>query len=136
MSISFSTLYSVSCQAPLSLWLSRQEYWSGLPLPSPGGLPDPGMEPRSPALAGGFFTPEPPALYQLYSNTIKITVFTLPIKKKWRLKIITNLLRVVEVVNSIVKKSLQDFRYFLGALLPYTFWCCFSKLNLKDILTK
>ena len=39
---------------------SRQEYWSGLPFPSLGGLPDPGMEPVSPALAGVFFTTEPP----------------------------------------------------------------------------
>ena len=39
---------------------SRQEFWSGLPFPSPGDLPDPGIEPVSPALAGGFFTTEPP----------------------------------------------------------------------------
>ena len=39
---------------------SRQEHWSGLPFPSPGDLPDPGMEPASPALAGGFFTTAPP----------------------------------------------------------------------------
>ena len=38
----------------------RQEYWSGLPYPSPGDIPDPGIEPTSPALAGGFFTTEPP----------------------------------------------------------------------------
>ena len=38
----------------------RQEYWSGWPFPSPGDLPDPGMEPSPPALAGGFFTTEPP----------------------------------------------------------------------------
>ena len=38
---------------------SRQEYWIGLPFPSPGDLPDPGIEPMSPALAGGFFTTEP-----------------------------------------------------------------------------
>ena len=37
----------------------RQEYWSGLPIPSPGDLADPGIEPTSPALAGGFFTTEP-----------------------------------------------------------------------------
>ena len=37
-------------QAPLSMGFSRQEYWSGLPFPSPGNLPDPGIEPRSPAL--------------------------------------------------------------------------------------
>ena len=38
----------------------RQEYWSGLPFPSPGDLPNPGIEPMSPALAGRFFTTEPP----------------------------------------------------------------------------
>jgi len=38
----------------------RQEYWSGLPFPSPGDLPDPGIKPGPPALAGGFFTTVPP----------------------------------------------------------------------------
>ena len=39
---------------------SKQEYWNGLPFPSPGDLPHPGIEPASPMLAGGFFTTEPP----------------------------------------------------------------------------
>ena len=43
-------------QAPLAMGFSRQEYWSGLPFPSLGNLPNPGIEPASPALAGGFFT--------------------------------------------------------------------------------
>ena len=47
---------TVAHQAPLSMGFSRQEYWSGLPFPPPGHLPDPGIEPASPALAGGFFT--------------------------------------------------------------------------------
>ena len=46
-------------QALLSMGFSRQEYWSGLPFPSPGDLPNPETEPESPALAGGFFTDEP-----------------------------------------------------------------------------
>ena len=46
----FATLWTVACQAPLSMGFSRQEYWSGLPFPSPGDLPDPGIEPGSPAL--------------------------------------------------------------------------------------
>ena len=53
------TLWTVAHQAPLSMGFSRQEYWSGLPWPPPGDLPDPGTEPvslTSPALAGGFFT--------------------------------------------------------------------------------
>ena len=54
------TPWTVACQAPLSMEFSRQEHWSGLPFPPPGDLPDPGIEPSSPELAGGFFTIEPP----------------------------------------------------------------------------
>ena len=60
------TQRTVACQAPLSMGFSRQEYWSGLPFPSPGDLPNPGIEPASeysspvsPALAGRFFTTTP-----------------------------------------------------------------------------
>ena len=49
-----------SPQAPLSMGFSRQEYWSGLPFPSPGDFPDPGIEPRSPALQVDTLTSEPP----------------------------------------------------------------------------
>ena len=45
-----ATPWTVACQAPLSMEFSKQEYWSGLPFPSPGDLPDPGIEARSPAL--------------------------------------------------------------------------------------
>ena len=49
------------CSPPGSfVEFSRQEYWSGLPLPTPGDLPDPGIKLLSPALADGFFTIEPP----------------------------------------------------------------------------
>ena len=55
----FATLWTAACQAPLSKGFSRQEYWSGLPFPSPGDLSHPGIELHlfmSPALAGRFFT--------------------------------------------------------------------------------
>ena len=55
-----ATPWTVARQAPLSMRLSWQEYWSGLPFPPPGDLSDPWTEPMSPALAGGFFTTEPP----------------------------------------------------------------------------
>ena len=45
-----ATPWTVAHQAPLSMGFSRQEYWNGLPFPSPGDLPDPGIEPGSPAL--------------------------------------------------------------------------------------
>ena len=49
----------------------RQEYWSGVPFPSPGDLPDPGIEPTSPALAGGFLTTELPGYYNDESEKCK-----------------------------------------------------------------
>ena len=57
------TLWAVAHQAPLSMEFSRQEYWTGLPFPPSGDLPNPEIvlvSPASPELAGGFFTTEPP----------------------------------------------------------------------------
>ena len=51
----FATPWTTAYQAPVSMGFSRQEYWSGLPCPSPGDLPDPGIEPKSPVLASRFF---------------------------------------------------------------------------------
>ena len=56
MTDSFVTPWTAAHQAPLSMLFSRQEYCSGLPFPSPGDLPDPGIELASSALAGRFFT--------------------------------------------------------------------------------
>ena len=63
MSDSFVTPWTISHQVPLSMGFSRQEYWSKLLFPSPGDLPNLGIQPVSPvspALAGGFFATEPP----------------------------------------------------------------------------
>ena len=58
--ILFVTPQTVACQAPPSMGFSRQEYWNGLPFPSPGDLPDPGIEPMSPVLQADALTSEPP----------------------------------------------------------------------------
>ena len=55
-----STLQTIAHQTSLSMRFSRQEYWNGLPFPPPGDLSNPGVKHASPALAGGFFTTEPP----------------------------------------------------------------------------
>ena len=73
-----ATPWTVARQAPLSTGFSRQEYWSGLPGPPPGDLPYPSMEPMSlmsPALAGGFFTTEPPGKPVASSVTHKISLY-------------------------------------------------------------
>ena len=56
----FATPWTVAYQAPPSMGFSRQEYWSGLPFPSPGDLPNPGIEPRSPEFQADALTSELP----------------------------------------------------------------------------
>ena len=76
MSDSWTSLWTVARQAPPSLGFSRQEYWSGLPFLPPGDLPDPGIEPGSPALQADSLPSEPPGkpcmmiaklIYRLFS---------------------------------------------------------------------
>ena len=71
----FATPWTVACQAPLSMAFSRQEYWSGLPFPSPGDLPDPGIEPWSPALEADTLTSEPPGKRCAYSRYLIFAVW-------------------------------------------------------------
>ena len=56
----FTTSWTIDYQAPPSMGFSRQEYWSGLPFPSPGDLPNPRIKPKSPALQGNALPSEPP----------------------------------------------------------------------------
>ena len=56
----FVTPWTVACQTPLSMGFSRQEYWSGLPFPSPGDLPNPGIQPGCPASQSDSLLSEPP----------------------------------------------------------------------------
>jgi len=74
MSNSFVTPWTEAPQAPPSTVFPRRKYWSRLPFPSPGDLPDPETEPASPALAGGFFTTEA-AEYYLKENVLQFITF-------------------------------------------------------------
>ena len=68
----FATPWTVAYQAPRNMGFSRQEYWSGLPFPTPGDLLNPGIEPTSPALAGQSFTTAPPGKHSegcFFTNT-------------------------------------------------------------------
>ena len=70
----FVTPWTVAYQAPPSMGFSRQEYWNGVPFPSPGDLPDPGIEPWSPAFQADTLTSEPSGKLwrKVYSNTLFI----------------------------------------------------------------
>ena len=91
----FATPWTVANQAPLSMGFSRWEYWGGLPFPSPGGLPDPGIELGSPALQTGALPSEPPGkplataildsflLFKLPNIIIIVTgIYRVPIKNE------------------------------------------------------
>ena len=71
----FGTPWTVAHLTPLSMKFSGQEYWSGLPFPSPGDIPDPGIKPRSPAMQAASLLSEPP-------GKPKLTVFQLKKKKQ------------------------------------------------------
>ena len=95
------TPWTVARQAPLSMGFSRQEYWSGLPLPPPGDLPHPGNEPASlgsPALAGRFFPTTQPGKppVKTYCSQINKYIF---FKKKY-----------------IVYQQGRDYEFFLYSL--------------------
>ena len=64
----FATPWTVAYQASLTMGFSRQEYWSGLPFPSSGDLPDPEIKPRSPALEAEALTSEPSGKPKLRAN--------------------------------------------------------------------
>ena len=74
MSNSFVTPCIVAQQAPLSMGFPRQEYWSALQFPSPGGLFNTGIEPVSPTLAGRFFTAEPPGKPYCFQKTTDVSL--------------------------------------------------------------
>ena len=65
-----ATPWTVAYQASLSMGFFRQEYWSGLPFPSPGDLPDPGIKPKSPALKADALPSEPPGKSHIFEMLI------------------------------------------------------------------
>ena len=80
----FTTLWTLACQAPLSMEFSRTEYWSGLPSLPPGDLPNPGIEPRSSALYADSLPSEPPGKPDLkiyftnnIHNLVRFNMYTL-----------------------------------------------------------
>ena len=78
---------TVAHQAPVSIGFPRQEYWSGLPFPSPADIPDPEIKPVSPALAGGFSTTEPPGKPKGLLLTLIAEDGSYLDKKSWKLLI-------------------------------------------------
>ena len=78
-----ATLWTGAYQAPLSMGFPRQEYWNGLPFPSPGDLPNPEMEPRSPALEADALTSEPPGKPRNQRERLYFQCFSSFVRRFW-----------------------------------------------------
>ena len=128
------------CQAPLSMEFSRQGYWSGVPFPSPGDLPKPGIEPTSPALAGGFFTTEPlGSLYMCMYTYIYSFSDSFVITKYIRYYKILNILNIVPcAINSYCFStlytimSISQSHCFCSVVLLSVAQLCPTLCNPKD----
>ena len=130
----FVTPWTVAYQAPLSMGLSRQEYWSGLPFPSPGNLPNPGIEPRSPALRADALLSEPPGKPKTSLNSLKLKTIVCVLSMCVDLRVCvhsdTPSLMWKEV--KIFKMNLYEYPvhhgkfYFQKASLNYMFWITLS----------
>ena len=124
----FVTPWTVASQTPLSMEVSRQEYWSGLPFPSPGNLPDPGIKPASPAspaLAGGFFTTAPAGKPLTYTKRVLTTIF-------WSWYLVKSGLRSPKSIISQLH-SLHLFPYsFIQQILSSTYYVPGNVLGSED----
>ena len=104
----FATPWTVAHLAPLSMGFSRQEYWSGLPFPSPGDLPDPGIEPRSSALQADTLTSEPRGKSKINKNMhLSWTV------RRWNQSILKNIKPEYSLEGLMLKLKLQYFEYLM-----------------------
>ena len=118
----FVTSWTIAYQAPPSMGFSRHEYWSGLPFPSPGGLPDLGIKPGSPTLEANALTSEPPGKTNLVSQLLSycfLLTFSTSCYYFW----ISNSLKGKEALNvrliSSNSFSVWDFSpQVLAALVP------------------
>ena len=113
------TLSTVGHQDPLSMGFPRQEYYGGFPFPSPGGLPDLGIEPLSPALVGRFFTTEPPGVMPSYGFWSTIPPF-LP-SLAWLKKIFIDYYLLVLLYSVFFLRDYNTHSYMFTVISIYIF---------------
>ena len=104
-----ATPWTIAHQAPLCMEFSRQEYWSGLPFPTSGDLPDPAIKPTSPALASRFFTTELPGKPRLLCT--------------WQLN-----MHIVKCLQICKNEYMHDIQYMLSktSIIMYYYWLPFT----------
>ena len=125
--------WTVDYQAPQSIGFSRQEYWSWLPFPPPGDLPNPGIKPASPALAGRYFATEPPGKWlskfsclAIFSSSLSENRF--PLDKNQKINGLTSCISRYHTTNTLGSNIFLYYYYFIIGVRPYF-------LNLSSVTT-
>ena len=135
----FATSWTVAYQAPPSMappsmGFSRQEYWSGLPFPSPGDLPDPGIKSRSPAFQADTLNSEPPGK-PLLSSWVKLILsqLLLPISFTFKLATPAPLLPLKIFLSFIFSVYFSEFhsQFLLGTFPPALYYASTYGYNVK-----
>ena len=112
MSNSFATLWTIACQVPLSIGFPREECWSRLPFPPPGDLPDPGIEPASPALQAESLPAEPlgkPSFYPCMFKSFHPPLGNSGLKKEERKNMKLQVLVSMEDWFTCYKAAMRKF---------------------------
>ena len=122
---SSATPWTVAHPAPLSMGFSRQEYWSGLPYPSPGDLPNPGIEPSSPMSPALHFTTEPLGKPKLKARPHNYLDFLLPLRGfiKQSLMGVLNSFPYSSRPLTVPRKALRKTLLLLGLKGLWLLWC-------------
>ena len=130
----FTAPHTVACQAPLSTEFSRQEYQNGWPLPTPGDLPNPGIEPASlvsPALAGGFFTTSTTWEAQMIAYKFRCGIFSSCYSSTHRL--FRNILLIFQTCRNFLATNISLLP--ISSLFPlWLIWYKFLLENFSDLL--
>ena len=128
----FATPWTVAYQAPPSIGFSRQEYWSGLPFPSPGDLPDPGIEPRSPTFQADALTSEPPGKFQVKGSEIVVQSSRW---SHWDQEIGSGEPRKLSCSGRGIQKSLKEWRAeIIWEWRPFRFERNLSTSTTRDLI--
>ena len=131
-----ANLWTGVLQAPLSMEISRQEYWSVLPFPSPGDLPDPEIEPGSHALAGGFFTTAPSVIQLLSRVRLFTTPWTAAHQASLSFTISRSLLKLMSIESVLPSNISSSVVPFSSCLQSFTAWGSFPVSQSSHKLAK
>ena len=139
MCLTLVTPWTVACQVPLSMEFSKQESWSGLPFPSPGDLPDPGIKPRTPAMQADSLPTELPGDSQIYMFTRAILVhrtFIIKYQTNSPIIVLSKMKRVNLNYFEKMPRCMQHMLIQFSLMFENTLFKSYKRANVSMLLQK